>query len=69
MVPGSRAGVSSVPGFARALHVRVEPELLLSAGAIAAIVLGVIVFAQSTVIYCMLKKSSGGGGGGRAWGR
>lgn len=70
MAPVSGAGGSLVPGLPRALHARAEPLLLLSAGAIAAIVLGVFAFVQSIIIYCMLKKSSGGGGSsGRAWGR
>lgn len=64
MAPVLGAGGNPVPGLARALHARAEPILMLSAGAIAAIVLGVVVFLQTILLYCMHKKSSGGGGGG-----
>lgn len=43
---------------------RVQGDVTLSVGSIAAIVLGVVVFMESIVLYCMLRNKNGGHGQG-----
>jgi len=51
----------------RALAPRASGDVTLSVGSIAAIVLGVVVFTESIVLYCVMRRNSGSSSGGRTW--
>jgi len=70
-MPSVTGPVSAGSELVRTLVVRAETQFTLSAGAIAAIVLGVLVFAESIILWVMYRRNRGGsgnrGGGGRIW--
>jgi len=46
---------------------RAAGDITLSVGSIVAIVLGVIVFTETIVLYCMMRKSQGPSSSNRRW--